>query len=288
MPGPYFSSSILGSLIIDQAGSEAQKQTMLKGIAAGEQIYCLAFTEEKYGWTSDSIQLKAGGENDAYVLSGVKLFVRDAAAATHIICAARSEEGVSLFVVDRNLPGVTVRLLEGFMGWCYEVTFDSVKVPASALLGEPGGGWGPLEQAIEKAIPILCAYMVGGCQSLFEQTVTYSQTRTQFGTPIGRFQRIQDHIVDIVNHLDAARWTTYEALWKLDTDKPVGKSVHLAKAVASEAYFQGSTSAHHVHGGIGYLESYGLTLHTKMSRGLYHQLGEPRYHRKAIARMLGF
>lgn len=294
LPGPCFSSSVLGSLILLQGGSEEQKKQMLPGISQGKNIFCLALAEEEYRWTPESIQMMATAASGDFILDGAKLFVRDAAAATHIICAARSgrggssADGISLFVVDKKSKGVSVRPLTGFMGWCYEVKFDSLKIPGSAVLGELGAGYKPLDQAIEKAIPILCAYQVGGCQAVFEMCVGRSQTREQFGTPIGRFQRIQDHIIDIVNHLDAARWMTYEALWKLDTGKPAGESVHMAKAVASEAYFQACTSAHHVHGGIGYSESFGLTLHTKMSRALYHQLGDPRQHRRQLAGLLGF
>ena len=90
----------------------------------------------------------------------------------------------------------------------------------------------------------------------------------------------------MVNHLDAARWTTYEALWKLDTGRPADSSVHLAKAVASEGYYQGCNHAHEVHAGIGVVREYGLTLHTKMSRTLYHYLGAPKFHRKRIGEML--
>ena len=289
LPGPYFSSSVLGSLILLEAGNEAQKEEMLPGISRGEMVFCLALAEAEYGWTPESIRMKAVPGNGDVVLDGTKPFVLDAAAATHIICAARSEgDGISLYVVDKNTPGVSVRPLTGFTGWCYEVKFESAKIPGSALLGETGSGWKPLQQAIEKAIPVLCAYQVGGCQAVFEMSVERSQAREQFGTPIGRFQRIQDHIIDIVNHLDAARWTTCEALWKLDTGKPAGESLHMAKAVASEAYFQACTSAHHVHGGIGYSDSFGLTMHTRMSRGLYHQLGDPRHHRRQLAKLLGF
>jgi len=294
LPGPYFSSSILTSLIILEAGSEEQKKQTLPGISQGKNIFCLALEEKESEGSPQSIQTTATAASGDFILHGTKLFVRDARAATHIICVARSgrgaspAEGLSLFVVDKNLPGVSVRPLSGFMGGCYEVKFDSVKIPGSAVLGALDAGYKPLDQAMEKAIPILCAYQVGGCQAVFEMSVERSQTREQFGTPIGRFQRIQDHIIDIVNHLDAARWTTYEALWKLDTGKPARESVHMAKAVTSEAYFQACTSAHHVHGGIGYSESFGLTLHTKMSRGLYHQLGDPRYHRRQLAGLLGF
>ena len=294
LPGPFFSSSILASLIILAAGGEEQKKQLLPAISQGKNIFCVALAEKEYEGSPQSIQMTASPANGDFILHGTKLFVRDAGAATHILCAARSRrggdptDGVSLFLVDKKSPGLSVRPLSGFMGWSYEVKFDSVKVPGNAGLGPLGEGYKPLGQAIEKAIPILCAYQVGGCQAVFEMSVERSQTREQFGTPIGRFQRIQDHIIEIVNHLDAARWTTYEALWKLDTGKPARESVHMAKAVTSEAYFQACTSAHHVHGGIGYSESFGLTLHTKMSRGLYHQLGDPRHHRRQLAGLLGF
>ena len=93
--------------------------------------------------------------------------------------------------------------------------------------------------------------------------------RVQFGVPIGRFQRVQDHIVRLVNHLDAARWTTAEALWKLDTGRPAAASVHMAKAVSSEAYLEACNAAHEVHAGMGSLTEYGLVAHTQMSRTLF-------------------
>jgi alkylation response protein AidB-like acyl-CoA dehydrogenase len=139
-----------------------------------------------------------------------------------------------------------------------------------------------------QAMPILCAYQVGSCQAVFEMAVAYSRTRIQFGQPIGRFQRVQDHIIGMVNHLDAARWTTYEALWKLDTGRPAASSVHLAKAVTSEAHLKVCDGAHEVHAGVGVIREYGLTLHTQRSRTLYHLLGDARYHRRRIADALGW
>ena len=109
----------------------------------------------------------------------------------------------------------------------------------------------------------------------------------KFGQAIGRFQRVQDHIIHIVNYLDAARWTTYEALWKLDSGADAACSVHMAKSVASESYMHACNYAHEVHAGIGVVREYGLTLHTKMSRSLYHCLGAPKLHRKYMERALG-
>ena len=293
VPGPLFCSSVLGAMAVLDGGTDKQKDAILPAIAQGSQTLALAVTESDYGWGPEKIGMKAVRRNGGYLLDGVKLFVHGASSASHFLCAARtgggldSNDGVSLLVVDAKSPGISVRTLPGFLASAEEVSFDSVEVADAALLGEEvGKGWEVLEGAMDKAIPVLCAYKVGGCEAVFEMSVSYSQTRVQFGMAIGRFQRVQDHIIDLVNQLDAARWTTYEALWKLDTGRPARGSVHLAKAVSSEAYYQACTHAHEVHAGIGVMTEYGLTLHTKMSRTLYHYLGGPRYHKRRLAKTL--
>jgi alkylation response protein AidB-like acyl-CoA dehydrogenase len=127
---------------------------------------------------------------------------------------------------------------------------------------------------------------VGGCQAVFDLTLEYSRTRVQFGQAIGRFQRVQDIIINMVNHLDAARLTTYEALWKLDTHRPAAESVHLAKAVASEAYWEVCTLAHQVFSGVSYSVEHPISFHTRASRSLYNFLGDPAYHRQQIGKLL--
>ena len=288
LSGPFFSSGVLGALIVSEAGTEEQRRRWLPNIASGHEIVTLALTEPDYGWGVESVQMRAQPTASGYVLSGTKLFVHDSRAATTLICAVRGrgQQGITLMMVDAGAPGLSTKLLPGFLGRVGEVTFEDVEVSADAVLGEPGGAWRPLDSAFQKAAPVLCAYKVGGAQAVFDMTLDYSRTRIQFGTPIGRFQRVQDHIVEMVNHLDAARWTTYEALWKLDTGRPAGASVHLAKAVSSEGYYQGCNHSHEVHAGMGVVREYGLTLHTKMSRTLYHFLGDPRFHRRRIAETL--
>ncbi len=293
--GPYFSSSILGALTVLHGGTEEQKRALLPQVARGNCVLCVAVTEPHYGWQPQAVQMPASRQNEHYVLNGVKLFVHDAQVATHLLCAVRTgadngtQGGITLVLVEAKTPGVRIRSLPGWMGQVDEIRFDQVRVPAEAVLGgEEGRGWDILEAAAMQAIPILCAYKVGSCQAVFEMAVAYSRTRVQFGQPIGRFQRVQDHIIGMVNHLDAARWTTYEALWKLDTGRPAASSVHLAKAVTSEAYVKVCDGAHEVHAGVGVIREYGLTLHTQRSRALYHLLGDPRYHRRRLADALGW
>lgn len=292
--GPHFSSGVLGALTIMQAGTEAQKQAMLPRVAAGEQMLAVAVTEPNHGWLPEKIQLQATRQNGHYVLNGVKLFVHDAQIASHLICAVRTgasngSSGISLLVIPTDTPGVAVRTLPGWSSQVDEVRFDNVHVSTEALLGDAEGqGWEAFDTAAMQAIPILCAYKVGSCQQVYEMSVEYSRTRVQFGQPIGRFQRVQDHIIGIVNHLDAARWTTYEALWKLDANRAAASSIHLAKAVTSEAYLRVCAGGHEVHAGVGVISEYGLTLHTQRSRTLYHLLGDAKLHRRRMTDALGW
>ncbi len=293
LPGPYFSSAILGSQIIMEAGNKEQKQRVLPAVANGEQILTLALTEPEYSWEPGAVKTTATSKNGDFVLDGLKLFTLDAQAATHFIVVARTgkgaetAKGISLFLVDSQSDGISVRRVPGFLtGRSFEVKLDSVKVPRSAMLGDKDEGWPALKQAIDKSIPVLCAYKVGGCQAVFDMTLEYSRIRVQFGQPIGRFQRVQDMIIDMVTHADAARWTTYECLWKLDTHKPAEESIHVTKAITSEAYWQVCTLAHQVLSGVSYSKEHAASFHTRASRHLYNFLGEPSYHRQQIAKFL--
>ena len=297
VPGPHLSSAVLGALTILEAGSDAQKRALLPDIAAGRRTVALAVTEADYQWDESDVQAVAVADGDGYRITGSKVYVFDAAAVTDLICAVRTEnrQHVGLAMLPADAPGVSIRKLEGFAWNLAEVRLDGVQIERSAVLSGRAmagdnpfaGGWAALEQAVATAIPLLGAYQVGGAQQVYEMSVEYSRTRIQFGTPIGRFQRVQDHIINLVNELDAARWTTYEALWKLDTEREAADSIHLSKAVSSAAYYNACNHAHEVHAGVGSTTEYGLTLHTTASRTLYQFLGDPKFHRRRLADALG-
>ena len=292
LPGPYFSSGILGSLTIMETGSEDQKKAVLPEVAEGKMVVTLAMTEEDYGWNPQNIKTKAQAQNGDYVLNGTKLFINDAKAATHLLVPARTgddtEGGLSLFLVESNSPGVSIRKLPGYLlRQSFEVKLDGVKVPASNMLGEKDRAWAGLSKAINTAIPVLCAYKVGGAQAVYEIAVEYSRVRMQFGQPIGRFQRVQNIIIDLINYVDQARWSTYEALWKLDTDQPEQQaSIHLAKILASEGYWKACNQSHRAISGLSYSMEHPTAFHTKTSRSLYNYLGEPAFHRQKLAKLL--
>jgi len=296
LPGPYFSSAMLCASIILETGTEEQKQQLLPLIAKGERILTLALTEPDYGWGPECIHLSATAKDGSFVLNGTKRFIHDAQIANQLICIARTREsnnpaeGITLFLVDKESPGLSCRNLSGFVGEkLNELTFNSVEVPASNILGERDNGWPALARPLNKATLVLCAYMVGGCQHVLDMTIEYAQTRVQFGQPIGAFQWVQGYIIGQANHLEKARWLTYEALWKLDTNKPEqeqDEAVSLAKAITSEAFHECGHLGHEVHAGVGVDKKFPLYLYSKKAKTLYSYLGDPYYHRKRIARIL--
>jgi len=194
-------------------------------------------------------------------------------------------------VVATNQKGVASRLLSGFLDRNYEVSLDRARLDETCLLTI--GSSEVVQNALALVYILLAAYQVGGCAALLERSVAYSNTRVQFAMPIGRFQRVQDHIVELLNAMDAARWCTYEAIWRFDaqSDEDVAAlqaSAHLAQAVSSESYITCADQAHKVHGGIGVDPQYGLTLYTQQSRSLFNFMGDPRWHKREMVAALAW
>ncbi|HWO42974.1 MAG TPA: acyl-CoA dehydrogenase family protein [Candidatus Eisenbacteria bacterium] len=283
VPGPLFSSGILAAQIILEAGTEEQKRAWLPRICAGEAIVIPALTDKAAGWGAEAVESRLTKTPDAYLLNGAKRFVFDAEAATAFVVGARTEEGkVVLLIVDRNQPGVTIRRHTGFLVSMAEVLFKDVAVAPAALLGPSGASWPILEVALEKALPILCAYQVGASQEVFDITCEYTRNRIVFGQPIGRFQRVQDHCVELSIHLDAARWATYETLWRIDSGLPARAASHEAKAVASEGYYQATNYAHMVWAGPGTDYGHPMMAHSVLAHTLYQYLGTPAHHKRLM------
>jgi alkylation response protein AidB-like acyl-CoA dehydrogenase len=296
-PSPLHSSAVLCGLTILEAGNEEQKEKLLPAIASGSNIFALAFTEADYGWSAGSVQLAARRQNGSFILNGTKVLVPDAQAADSLVVAARTDDqptsgaGLTLLLVDRNTPGLAIRNVSSWSAdYLNEITFDNVHVSTANVLGEVNEGWRYLEPVLETATAVLCAYMVGGCQQMCDISVDFSRSRIAFGVPISTFQRVQDMIIEIVNNLDAARWTTYESLWKLEENHPKHKTqeaISLAKAVSSDGFTRAVEGANQVHGGVSVDKSYGLYLYNKRARTLFSYLGTPDWHRKRLSSLLG-
>lgn len=297
-PSPHHSSCILSALVLlgDEGGQRHEQ--LLRSIAAGQSILTLAFTEQDYGWGPEKVHMQATRNRrrgrGGFVLNGVKQFIPDANIADNIICIARTsqgdnpEGGLTLFLVDKQSSGLSLKPMNGFFGEkLSEVTFTSVEVPESNVIGTVDRGWEVLAPALEKATTVLCAYMVGAGRQVLDFTLEYTRNRVQFGRPIAQFQRVQDHCVEMVTELDGARWTTYEALWKQDTGHPeASQAASVAKIATSQGIYDLCTHSHEVHAGVGIDKAHGLYMYTKKSRGFYHYLGSPSHHHKKLANFL--
>lgn len=289
---PLHSSVLLAGSAILEAGSEEQKRNILPNIANGSRILAFAYTEPDYSWSPGSVKLKATPVDGGWMLNGAKLFVPDAQIADQILLVARTgnwtETDLTMFLVDKGASGLSSRIVSGWTGdKMNDVRFNNVFVPSSAVIGQVDGAWTPLRRVFDRATGVLCAYMAGGMQRVFEMSNTYSQSRIHYGVPIGTFQRIQDYVVDILNNTDASRWTAYEALWKLDQGRPdASEAVSIAKTVASEGFPKSAQDAHHVHAGMGGDRDYGLYLYTKKAKTLHSYLGDPAYHKHRVAQAL--
>jgi alkylation response protein AidB-like acyl-CoA dehydrogenase len=287
IPGPLFSAGVLSGLLVLEGGSEEQKKSILPEICSGKSIVIGAITDGASDWCPESVETRLTQTSEGFLLDGTKRFVYDAEGANSFICAARTDnDQITLVLVDRRSRGVSVASKVGFMASISEVRFNRVQVSNTNVLGETGAAWQIIDRALEKALPILCAYKVGACQEIFDFTAEYTRNRVVFGQPIGRFQRVQDHCVDISIHLDAARYLTYETLWMLDSGLPATASVHEAKAVASEAYYQACNFAHMVFAGPGTDYQHPLMAHSVLAHTLYQYLGTPLHHKRKMMEIL--
>ncbi|OGN99235.1 MAG: hypothetical protein A2Y58_03035 [Chloroflexi bacterium RBG_13_51_52] len=290
--GPYFATLVLGVPIILEAGNDEQKRKYLTGIAEGKITITLAVTESMVKYEADEIRSNAVSQGGYYILNGTKMFVPDALAADYIICAAitngiqESQAGITLFVVDINTPGITVKPLQTIAGdKQYEVVFNNVKTSAKDILGSVNGGWLHIGKVLQRANIGRCAEMVGMAQQALKLTLDYAKERIAFGHPIGAFQSIQHRCADMLVDVDGARFATYQAAWKINQGMEASKEVAIAKAFVSQACRRVMNSAHQIHGAIGFTEDHILHYYTKRTRAYEFSFGGIDYHLERLAKL---
>ncbi len=295
VPGPFFSTVLLGGLALLEAGSDAQKKTWLPKICSGEARATLAWMEPSAEMGAAGITLQAAAKGSGFTLSGTKLFVHDAHTADVIVVAARTasgqnpEEGISLFLVPTGTPGLTVTLLptmDQTRKLC-EVTLTNVSLAGDAIMGAPGAGWKPLARVIDRATVGLCAEMCGGAQKVLDMTVEYAKIRQAFGRPIGSYQGVKHRAADMLVDVENSKSITYYAAWAMDEDVPEGPlAVSMAKAYVSDAYRRVSGAGIQLHGGIGFTWEHDLHLYFKRAKGSEFTFGDATWHRERVAQLV--
>ncbi|MEM9561762.1 MAG: acyl-CoA dehydrogenase family protein [Actinomycetota bacterium] len=283
---PFF-SGVLASAALLTAGDDEAKAAHLPGIASGETVATLAFTEENGRWDEGGITMEATASGDGHTLSGVKSFVIDGHIANLIIVAARTGAGVSLFAVDGDAAGLTRESLSTMDQTRKQakLTFDNT--PAT-LIGTDGGGWDVMSTVLDLGAVALAAEQVGGAQFVLEMAVQYAKDRVQFGRPIGSFQAIKHKCADMLLEVESAKSAAYYGLWcAAEMNDELPSVASLAKSYCSEAYFHAAAENIQIHGGIGFTWEHPAHLYFKRAKSSELLFGDPAYHRELLAQRIG-
>jgi len=294
---PFFSTVCLAANAILNAGTEAQKVELLPGIASGETIATLAFTEPSGKWDANGITMEATPTaapdgSGGYTLDGTKMFVLDGHVANLIVVGARAAgtggtEGISFFTVPGDAPGLTRTPLPTMDQTRKQAKLEFSGVKAT-LLGEEGAGWAALSKTLDQVAVCLAAEQVGGAQRCLDMSVEYAKARIQFGRPIGSFQAIKHKCADMLLEVESSKSAAYYAGWAAAEDNdelPVVAS--LAKSYCSEAYFHAAAENIQIHGGIGFTWEHDAHLYFKRAKSSEILFGDPTYHRELLAQRIG-
>ena len=287
LPAPYFSSVVLAANTLLESGDDAAKKEYLPGIAAGETIATLAFTEENGRWDEEGITATATKDGDSYRITGTKMFVLDGHTADVLLVAARTDSGVSLFAVAADADGLTRTALSTMDQTRKQAKVELADTPAR-LIGTEGQGWQVLQKVLDLAAVALAAEQVGGAQLCLEMAVQYAKDRIQFGRPIGSFQAIKHKCADMLLEVESAKSAAYYAGWCAAEDNDELPSVAaLAKSYCSEAYFHATSENIQIHGGIGFTWEHDAHFFLKRAKSSELLFGSPAYHRARVAVLAG-
>ncbi|MFM1895460.1 MAG: hypothetical protein RLZZ385_534 [Pseudomonadota bacterium] len=295
LSSPLIATVLLGSTAIGLAGNETQKQQWLPAIVAGEVLFALA-CEELPHHSPYHVATRARPDGSGYVLQGRKCFVLDGHIADRLIVTARTSgnpgdrDGISLFMVDAAAAGIRRQRT-----WMVDsrnaaiIEFDSVKLPAEALLGTEGQAGAVLDQVLDVGRIGLAAEMLGSVQEVFDRTVEYLKQREQFGVPIGAFQGLQHRLAHLYAEIELCKSVVRAALHALDHEPArVPLLASLAKARLSEVLFTVSNEGIQMHGGIGMTDEFDIGFFIKRARVAQQCLGDAAYHRNRYADLQGF
>jgi alkylation response protein AidB-like acyl-CoA dehydrogenase len=295
VPGPFMFSSGLATLALMQGGTSTQKKNWLPRFASGEGVGTLAFLEADDRIDAAGIRLKAKKTRDGYILSGTKMFVPFAAVADVLLTAIRTkgtaEEGISLLLIERDTPGVTITPLEIFdqTRRVYEVVFKNTTVPTTALIGGEDQGWKVLTRVIDAACIALAADSLGGAQKSLEMAVEYTKVRTQFNRPIASFQALKHMAAEMASDIEPARSLVWYAAHVFDKlPRETARAASLAKACLSDVYARTTNRAVQMHGGIGFTWEHDMHFWFKRAKWNEFAFGDATYHRERLAQLEGF
>lgn len=289
-----FVQHISGSLLIALEGTEEQKKKYLSSLMSGDMIVCYAITEPDTGSGARDIKAQADLAGNRYVINGTKTWITNGTVAELVVLVARvkGKDGkweFCRFLVDKKESPYTVRDLPK-MGFCScptaEMAFDDCKVPAHNILGKPGEGYEKTMEIFQLFRSSLAAMAVGLSQASLDAALSYAKDRKQFGKPIGKFQLIQNMLVDMAIETQASRLLTYQAFQTVGSGVRPIQNVSMAKTYAIEAAIRITSRGMQVHGAYGLSEEFSLERFFRDARTLTIPDGTTEMQRLLVGREL--
>jgi alkylation response protein AidB-like acyl-CoA dehydrogenase len=288
---PYIATVVLGGGFLRQASAAQQAETIPALLEGKLQ---LAFAAEEYErvFTLENTAMVADLKGNEAILNGTKSCVMNGDQADLLVVLARTagqpgdQDGLSLFLVDANAPGVERvphRTVDGRQG--AEIRFNQVKVAEAARIGALHGGYAIARQALHEGLLALSAESVGSLSVLLNETVEYSKTRKQFGMPIGKFQVLQFRMADMFIAMEQTRSLLLAATLKtVEGHDDAAMAVHAMKAQLGRAGRKIAQEAIQIHGGMGMTDELGVGHYVKRVTAADGLFGNADVHLMAIAR----
>jgi alkylation response protein AidB-like acyl-CoA dehydrogenase len=250
----------MAATLIMAHGNQEQKERWLPVLAAGERRGALSLSEPDAGSDTRNISCRAVRDGDQYVITGTKAWVTNGERSGLVALAARTEEGISAFIVEkepgRTFEGITVSKNVGKLGYrgveTVEMTYTDHRIPAANLIGDAGRGLPQILGVLEVGRINIASRAVGVARAAFDAALHYADQRETFGKPIAEHQAIQLKLADMATRLQAARLLTRDAAERKAAGLRCDVEAGMAKLFASETALELATEAMRIHGGVGY------------------------------------
>ncbi|OFZ87194.1 MAG: hypothetical protein A2V78_04245 [Betaproteobacteria bacterium RBG_16_64_18] len=292
-----YSGSVFCGLNIARKGSEEQKRRWLPKVFSGEIKMSISMSEPDAGSDVGAMRTTARRDGDHWVINGQKLWATGAAAKNNVINVyvktdpkAHYRQGMSLFLVDNDTPGLQMRKLEMLGRRCtgtYEIFFEDVRVPADRLIGGENKGWDCILSGLQAERITSAAGNIGATMACLDLAVQYAKERKQFGRPIGSNQALAHMLADMQAELEAARTLTWRAAWMVAEGGDALREITMAKLLSSEAYVKAANMGMQVMGAYGYNMEYDMQRHYRDSRAATIAAGTSQMQRNIIAGLMG-
>lgn len=247
--------------VVARFGSEAQRDAWLRPLATGDAVGGFALSEPDAGTDAANQRTRAVPDGDGHRLTGRKVWVANGAAADVFIVFAATEpgiggRGVSAFLVPAGAPGLAASATPDTLGvrglGCRDLDLDGVRVPAGAMLGDPGSGFRTAMWALDGGRVAIGAQAVGIGQAAFDEALAHARSRRTFGRPIARYQAVQWMLADMATEIEAARMLVYRGAAARQAQAPCAAEAAMAKLYASEAAHRAADRAMQILASAGY------------------------------------